>query len=251
MDGHNRDRSIWISNYSDTFFRGYNGFRMHGLGIAILHCDYRCENSCAGSYIAGWLLALYIVIIDWKSIVFKEYLKILVFVIIGLPIGMWLFATLPEAPLKIVLGVFMVIVSIRGLIASFICKENIVAKQDSKIVKWLLNVCLVSGGVIHGAFSSGGPFIVIYATRALPSKSNFRATPCALWVTLNSVIIIKNFATGIMTSEVLRLIAWMIPFLALAMIVGNMAHKRIKGHVFVKVVFLVLLVSGIFMFFSF
>lgn len=233
------------------FLEGITGFGCTVLALPFCIAIAGVKTAVPVLTFMGWLLALYIVIIDWKSIVFKEYLKILAFVIIGLPIGMWLFNTLPEAPLKIVLGIFMVIVSVRGLIASYISRKNTAVKQDNKIVKWLLNVCLVSGGVIHGAFSSGGPFIVIYAMRALPSKSNFRVTLCALWVTLNSVIIIKNFATGIMTSEVLRMIAWMIPFLVIAMIVGNKAHKRIKGHVFVKVVFLVLLVSGIFMFFSF
>ncbi|SKC89411.1 sulfite exporter TauE/SafE family protein [Maledivibacter halophilus] len=199
--------------------------------------------------VIGWLLALYIIIIDWKSIIFKEYLKILGFVILGLPIGMRIFDVLPETPLKILLGIFMLIVSIRGLIISFMPeKDNVSPNHGSKVGKWLLNFCLFCGGVIHGAFSSGGPFIIIYATKALPNKSNFRVTLSALWITLNSVVIIKNFMIGIMTKEVINLTIWMIPFLIVGMVLGNMAHKRIDGSSFNKIVYGALLISGIFMF---
>lgn len=199
--------------------------------------------------VIGWLLALYIVIIDYKSIVFKEYLKILGFVIIGLPIGMKLFDILPETPLKIFLGIFMLIVSIRGLITSFIPeKVNIGPVHERGIRKWIMNFCLFCGGIIHGAFSSGGPFIVIYATKALSNKSNFRVTLSALWLTLNSIVIIKNFITGIMTEKVINLSLWMIPFLIIGMILGNIAHKRISGSSFTKFVYGALLISGLFMF---
>lgn len=219
------------------FLEGITGFGCTVLALPFCIAIAGVKTAVPVLTFIGWNLALYIVIVDWKSIIFKEYLKILLFVIIGLPFGMWLFDALPEAPLKILLGIFMIIVSARGLIVSFISKSNVPVKQGSKFVKWLLNICLFFGGVIHGAFSSGDPFIEIYATRVLPNKSNFRATLCALWVTLNGVMIIKNFTIGVMTVEVIHLILWMMPFLVLAMIIGNRAHQKIRGNNFVKVVY--------------
>jgi uncharacterized membrane protein YfcA len=54
--------------------------------------------------VVAWLLALYIIIVDFKNIVWKEYLVIVSFVILGLPIGMWMFGNLPESELKKLLG---------------------------------------------------------------------------------------------------------------------------------------------------
>lgn len=100
---------------------------------------------------------------------------------------------------------------------------------------------------MHGAFSSGGPFVVIYASLALPDKSNFRATLCAMWVTLNLIMIFNNIRTGVMAGPVLDLIFWTLPFLAAGTLLGNYAHNNIKGETFIKLVYIVLLLSGIFM----
>ena len=47
-----------------------------------------------------------------------------------------------------------------------------------------------------------------------------------------------------MTAPVVELIFWTLPFLAVGMVLGNYAHKNIKGEAFVKLVYMVLLLSG-------
>lgn len=199
--------------------------------------------------VLAWVLVLYVVVIDYKNIVWKEFIKIVSFVILGLPIGMWAFSSLPEVLLKRLLGVFMIVVSLRGLYLAFFAKAVQVTKTEmSKWKKYALNGLLFLGGIIHGAFSSGGPFVIIYAAQALPDKSQFRATLCMLWLALNSLMIITNFTKGVMTFDVLRLIGWSLPFLVAGMLLGNYAHHKVKGDVFVKIVYAVLFLSGLFMF---
>lgn len=197
--------------------------------------------------ILGWILALYIVVTDRKAIVVKEYKRILSRVILGLPVGVFLFASLPEAPLKILLGFFMIIVAFGGLYKAYSKKKT---SFDSNTLngKRVMDAMLLLGGVIHGAFSSGGPFIVVYATRKLPEKSAFRATLSAIWLTLNTIIIATNVIGNNYDIEVVRILLYMIPFLLMGMFMGNIAHKRIKESAFSKLVYSVLLISGIFMF---
>jgi len=190
-----------------------------------------------------WILALYVIIIDFKNIVWKEFIKIAALVGLGMPLGMWLFTNLPEGILKKILGVFMIGVALRDL-----CKSFGKDKQQKPLNKYLLDFMLFLGGIIHGAFASGGPFIIIYSTRALPDKSNFRATMCTLWFTLNSFIIFKNVQGGIMTGGAIKLMLWTIPFLIAGMLLGNFAHHNIKDTLFTKIVNIVLLLSGVFMF---
>ena len=109
-----------------------------------------------------------------------------------------------------------------------------IANGVANFKKYLLNLVLFWGGIIHGAFGSGGPFVVIYATKALPDKGNFRATICTLWFTLNSIIIVKNIRQGVMTAPVIEVIVSTLPFLVVGMILGNCAHKRIKEDSFLK-----------------
>ena len=188
------------------------------------------------------LLALYIVIISRKKIVWKEYFKIILFVGLGLPVGMATFNYVNEVILRHILGVFMVLVSVRGLL-SFVVNLN-----ETKLPKWVLNILLAMGGFIHGVFSSGGPLVVIYAKKALPDKSNFRATISLLWLTLNTVMLSQSVLSGRMTPEIWTMVGVCIPFFIVGALSGNWAHTHIKDKYFSQIVYVVLLISGLFMF---
>lgn len=240
------------------FIEGITGFGCTVLALPFCSSLAGIKVAVPVLVIIAWLLALYIIIIDFRKIIWREYTKIIAFVILGLPIGMWLFGRLPEAILKKLLGAFMIIVAVRGLYAAFMskraegcCGEAIAGPgKRAGIARYksiLLNFVLFLGGVIHGAFGSGGPFIVIYAAKALPDKSNFRATISMLWLTLNSIIIIRDLKGGVMSEPVLKIVLWTLPFLAIGMVLGNYAHKKIRGNSFVKLVYGVLLLSGVFM----
>jgi len=225
------------------FIEGITGFGCTVLALPFCIMLAGVKTAVPVLVILAWILAIYVIIVDFKHIVWKEFLKIVAFVGLGLPVGMWLFTSLPEGALKKILGVFMIVVSIRGLYVSFIGDGKL-----EYINKYVLGLTLFLGGVVHGAFGSGGPFVVMYATRALPDKSNFRATLCTLWAVLNTVIILRDIGGGIIDTAVLNLLLWTIPFLVLGMILGNFAHQTIKDKMFTKIVYAVLLVSGFFMF---
>ncbi|BES66448.1 sulfite exporter TauE/SafE family protein [Gottschalkiaceae bacterium SANA] len=229
------------------FLEGITGFGCTVLALPFCIALIGVKTAVPVLTMLGWILALYIVITDRKSIVVKEYLKILGYVILGLPLGIFLFAYLPEAPLKILLGVFMILVAISGLVKSYWPGVGKL-KVNPRLEAVVMNVFLLLGGVIHGAFSSGGPFIVTYATKKLTDKSAFRATLSAIWLTLNTIMIATNMTRGSYGQEVYEILGYMIPFLLVGLILGNIAHKRIDGASFTKMVYSVLLVSGAFMF---
>lgn len=193
--------------------------------------------------ILAFLFCLYVVAISYKDILWNEYFKIIFFMVLGLPIGIWLFNKLPEATSKKILAIFMIIIALRGLYLSFI-KQTKGKKINSKI----LNFIIFLAGCIHGAFTSGGPLLIIYATNALPKKENFRATLCMIWVTLNSVILLQSSIQGAITPNVLKLTLEVIPFLILGAVFGNKSHHKIKENDFIKLVYIVLLISTCFMF---
>lgn len=193
--------------------------------------------------VCGLLLCLYVVIVSYKDILWKQYLRIMIFVGLGLPIGMWIFNKFPENVLKNILAVFMIVISIRGLIICY--RKNKVTKPINNSV---LNFILFIGGCIHGAFTSGGPLVIIYAAEKLKNKSNFRSTLCMVWVSLNSIIIAQSFVKGDITPEVTKLLLYSLPFLIVGGLLGNFAHHKIKDTIFSKIVYVVLFISAMFMF---
>ncbi|KGK86002.1 sulfite exporter TauE/SafE family protein [Clostridium sp. HMP27] len=196
--------------------------------------------------IVALLLAIYIVIISHKDILWEHYFRILAFVILGLPFGIWLFDKLPESTLKKILGVFMVLIALRGLFIAY--KESKEGKEFKAINNSILSIFLFLGGCIHGAFSCGGPLIILYASEKLPNKSNFRATLSMLWITLDSIIVLQSALSHAITKDVLKLVLYTLPFLAIGAVLGNLAHHRIKDGAFTKIVYVLLFVSAFFMF---
>ena len=224
------------------FLEGITGFGCTVLALPFAIMLIGTHQAVPVLLFLGLLLALYIVIIDLKQVVWKEFFKIVMLVGLGLPIGLLTFTYLNEAALKTILGVFMIGVSIRGLLT--FSKPP----AASSLPKWVLDILLMLGGFIHGVFASGGPLVVIYAKKALPDKSHFRATICMLWVTLNTVMFGRNLLTGVMTAQIWEIIGICMPFLIAGSLAGNWAHHHIKDKYFTQTVYGVLLVSGLFMF---
>lgn len=194
------------------------------------------------------IASLVIAIRDYKYINKKEFIKITLLMIIGLPIGMWLFDFLPEKPLKVLLGVFMIVVAVKGGFDGSRFKKEIHEKKiDSKDKNVINNITLFLGGIIHGAFTCGGPFVVIYATKNIKDKSSFRATLCALWATLNVIMITIDALNGEITGDILTISAITMIFVTIAIIVSNIVHKKLKGESFTKFVYIALFISGVLM----
>lgn len=188
------------------------------------------------------LLCLIFVVKGFRQIQWKHYLKMMGMLIIGLPIGIMAYQRLPRKPLIIALAIFMAVTSIRGLLLSFD-----VVKKKGQVKDIPALICVFLGGIIHGAYSSGGPLVIIYATEKIKQKSQFRATLCLIWVTLNTVILLQMIVAGDFTAKVTRTAVYGLPFLIIGAIVGNLAHDKMNETFFTRFTYLVLLVSGVFM----
>ncbi len=174
--------------------------------------------------------------IDWRQL-----LKIALFMAVGMPLGMWAFRALDERLLKRLLGAFMVITSLRGLIA----KPKAASHKPFFVA--MRHLALFAGGVIHGAFGCGGPLLVLYSASALPDKRRFRATMCLTWTALNAILIAGYLTSGGVTAALGYRLLVCLPFLAASIWLGNVIHNRLPGAHFLKIVYAVLLLSGIFM----
>lgn len=191
----------------------------------------------------------------WVSIRDRNYIDlkvlkwILIFMLPGLPVGMWLFAVLPEKPLKIALGIFMIFVGIKGLYTAFKFSKasSRPSKKDSLLAKWLMPLSLFLGGIIHGAFTCGGPFVVIYAKKHITHKTSFRATLCALWTLLNGIMLTMSFLRHDLSQEIILLSIWTLPFMVFAIWLANLLHHKLRAEIFTHIVNAALIGSGILM----
>lgn len=226
------------------FIEGITGFGCTVLAMPFVVMLMGIEIAKPVLTLYALLLCTVFVLNNFRQIRWDHYLKMIAILMMGLPIGIMLYQRLPERPLLIALSIFIATVSIRGILISF----NIVSERAHKS-NVLALISVFVGGIIHGAFSSGGPFVIIYAREKIDQKTQFRGTLCLVWVTLNSVLTLQMISAGAFTPEAIRVGLYGLPFLILGGVIGNIAHNKIEEAQFLKLTYVVLLVSGIFMVF--
>ena len=195
--------------------------------------------------VLAWILALYFAVAKFRQIDWKQYGIITGFMLLGLPIGMYLFRMIDSSNLKMILAIFILAVSAFQLYRLGRNKEiKAPLKARSALPYYLL---LIVGGIIHGIFSSGGPLVVLYASRQLQDKGKFRATLCLLWTTLNTIIIITYLIEGSFTVPIAKTTALLVPFVLAGIAAGENIHDKVNERTFSLIVFGMLFLTAIFM----
>ncbi|MGL5316047.1 MAG: sulfite exporter TauE/SafE family protein, partial [Peptostreptococcaceae bacterium] len=174
--------------------------------------------------ILGILASIWIVFISYKDIDWKEVRKILIFMTIGVALGIKLFTLLPLGFLLKIYAIFIVLIALKGILV----------KGEIYTPEIVLIGVIICAGIIHGMFVSGGPLIMIYVAKKLKSKSSFRATLSVVWIVLNSYLAYSHYNQGIFTSTNINLLWMSIPPFALGMILGNILHYKMSQITFLK-----------------
>lgn len=188
----------------------------------------------------AWVLNFGITMLARRKIVWREFGIIIVLVAIGLPGGILLADWLPEKWLKLVLAAFMTAVGIQGLLTI----GNGISVKASRKARILASGFLPLGGIIHGAFGSGGPLVIIYATRALADKSVFRVTLAMVFVLINTLLIATWKVQQVLTMHHVYIAAMCLPFTLAGLFIGDHVHYRMPELAFKRMVYGVLTAAG-------
>lgn len=226
---------------------GITGFGSTVLALPFLNVTIGLKLAVQLLCVLSWAMALYIVIRSWKNLVWKEFLFIVLWAGLGMPLGIWLFDKLPGAWLCLFLGIFMIAVGIRGEIATLRSRTAETASHPAKR-SVLMKLLLFCGGIIQGAFGTGGPFVVIYSSKALPDKKVFRVTLSLLWLSMNSIRLLKWGICGeLWNRELGNALLWGFPVMLAGVILGDYLHNKVSEYHFKAGVYAILVLSGIFM----
>jgi uncharacterized membrane protein YfcA len=194
----------------------------------------------------SWSLAAFVVWRSRKVFRWGAYLRILSLTVAGLPFGLFFYAAFPERGLKFLLAMFMLGIGLRGILRVLRGNGDAPAPApDGARPSAPMALLLVAGGAVHGAFGTGGPLVVIYASRVIPDKTLFRATLSALWLALSSIMMVTWTACGTAWSPEVRdaaLVAF--PFLAAGVFLGDHLHYRVNERLFQGTVGVVLVLAG-------
>ena len=116
--------------------------------------------------ILAWVLALFFVITNFKKINWRQFILIAALAGVGIPVGILAFKNLNSALLTKILGGFIVLSA--GIQIYKLYFQTTVQKFLQSV-----HLYLILGGVVHGAFATGGPLIVLYSTKSLSTRESF------------------------------------------------------------------------------
>lgn len=166
--------------------------------------------------------------------------QILPFMAVGTALGFLGAGLIPGTVAKMIFGAFVVAVSARELANQLgWLTFNPRPLSPARRAAWTL-----LAGIIHGVFASGGPLLVYILSRSSLPKATFRATLAAVWLILNSALMVGFVLDGRMSARCLQDILLLLPILIVATALGEWGHHRIDERRFRVVTFSLLLVAG-------
>ena len=188
-----------------------------------------------------WLTCIFISIREIKNIDLKQLGIILAGMIPGVLVGMWLFTTLPLHILMLIYGIVVVFIGARRLFFP----------SKKELPKPVRIGALILSGLMQGMFTSGGPFLVIYAVSAIPDKNRFRATVSTVWSVINTYMVGRMIFTGMSAGEAKMLVVYSMIPVVLAIFLGKKAVDRLDRELFLKVIYALLIVSGVLLIYNY
>ncbi|MCK4655296.1 MAG: sulfite exporter TauE/SafE family protein [Candidatus Cloacimonetes bacterium] len=172
----------------------------------------------------------------WKSLELKRILILLLFGIIGMPLGAHLLVVLDENILKILIGSFIFIF---GLLLIFGFRKQFKREKLSMIPIG------ITSGFLGGSISMSGPPIILFLANMGVGKHTFRGNLAAYFFLLNIFTIPVYIMNGLITKQVLSYSVTFLPGLLIGVISGNILSHRIKEKHFRKLILFLLLIMGI------
>jgi len=209
------------------------------LALPLLLCaGWELREAVAMLLIIGSVQALNMAWLTWRDADRSALGRICLLAGAGIPIGFLFADLLPDTFLGIGLGLVLAVAGLSRLIEQH-------RRKPWQIPPWALKGLLVMGGLIHGAFGSGGATLTVYARYALPQKDVFRGTLSVMWVILNLVVITGLVVRGEVPSNIAVMAVPGVPTILLATWLGHRLAVNTPQDRFIDIVSIFLFCGGI------
>jgi uncharacterized membrane protein YfcA len=223
-----------------TLFRSAFGFGESLVAVPLLALWLPLNVAVPLSVLVSVTIAGVVVVQDWKKIHLRSAGGLILYTLIGIPLGLLLLIYIDERIVKGVLGAIIITFSVY-LIAGKQLKE---LKTDSR--SWLFG-CGLLAGILGGAYGLNGPPLVIYGAKRRWSAQHFRATIQGYFLIASMVGLIGYWFSGLLVASVFHYYLLSLPVLVPAVFIGRVINHNLHGDKFFKYVYIVLLGIGVFL----
>jgi hypothetical protein len=203
-----------------TFIRSTLGFGEALVAVPLLALTLPVQVAAPLAVLVSITVAAIVVIQDWHSIHLGSAGWLVFSTLFGIPLGLLLLKTVPEAIIKAILGVFIIAFAIYSLTGR--THRELVNDRLAPLFGF-------SAGILGGAYGMNGPPLVIYGVLRRWTPAQFRATLQGYFL-IASIVGMAGYAfTGLWTRTVSRYFLLSLPLALIATFLGRVVHRRLSG----------------------
>ncbi len=186
----------------------------------------------------GTTIAIFILIRQWRQVDLKSAWKLIVSSLIGIPIGLYYLSKVNENVVKFILAVIIILFALYQL-----SRPKMVRLKSDRLAIFFG----LLGGILGGAYNTNGPPVIFYGTLRDWDPARFRATLQGYFFPTGIGILTGHLIAGFWTPTVIRYYVTGLPVVVAAILLGSFLNRRVPKEKFVRYVYVILIVLGIFL----
>lgn len=209
--------------------------------LALLPIPFSTSVALIG--LVGFTVALFFAVSGWEDkdpIVLK---KLSISTVIGIPFGLLLVRYASQQWISFILGILLIVYAIFSLTGSEKRQKMLYDKFSNTNTSYPFGF---ASGMLGSAYNMNGIPVVLYATMRDWSPRQFTGNVQSHFIVSSTLIIFSHFLGGFWTMELLGYYLFSIPAVLTAIALGNRIYSHIKTNQFIKYVFYVILLLGVF-----
>ncbi|OGR06095.1 MAG: hypothetical protein A2511_16575 [Deltaproteobacteria bacterium RIFOXYD12_FULL_50_9] len=237
---------VWICLifFFAAFTQGVSGFGSSLVAMPLLTLIIPVKTAVPLCMVNGLFITIYL---SFKLKEHFDWSKILPLFLASLPgvlIGVYILKKAAPDIMKMVLGCLI----IAYCLFRFLRRGRLGQTMRIKAVwGWLAGFV---SGVISASISAGGPPVVIYTTMTNWHKEAITSTLSVFFFLSGVVVVVSHALSGFTTVEVLRMDIISAPVALLGVVGGSACYARIDRGTYLRVMYGLLVVSGLFLIYS-
>ncbi len=223
--------------FAATLIRSVFGFGEALVAVPLLALRIPVKTAAPLAVLVSITVALIIVLQDWHHVEFRSAGWLLASTVAGIPIGIFLLARGNHRVLTVGLGILIL-----GFALHALSRRQFHELRGDNL-RWLLG-CGFCAGILGGAFGMNGPPLAIYGAMRRWTAQRFRATLQGYFLPASLLGMAGYFLAGLWVPDVTRYFLLALPGAILAVLLGGVLNRRLRGDVFVRYVYAGLALVG-------
>jgi len=210
------------------------GDAMVGMPLLVMAIGLNTATPLVG--LMGITASSTILIKHWRDVHIKSVWPLIIYTLIGIPVGILLLKGLYENVMKSVLAFVIIVFSLYNIF-----KPKLFTLANDKLA------CIfgLSAGILGGAYNTNAPPVVIYGTLRQWNPEKFRATLQGYFFPTGSLIVMGHCIGGLWTKPVLVNYAFSFPVILVAIFLGGRINRKIPKARFDNYIYVFLVILGI------